>query len=301
MDRLCDQVDLLLKENKELFARLRNLEHLSGGASSRSSVASVTRASFGQSTSHTSAQSTTSRSSHVQPIDSNGPQTVLATVPVAPTGTKNEPPRISAFEEQLHRSRVYRHAQANHSESSLVDDGRSTLALSICSSLTLGEVSNISVFALPVFAMDLSNASAYKFVRSSGITQTNTPRQMYGVKPRFRGTPKPRLLLLIYYRNLSADDTEEEPTDRQQSLGAYMRIKIRNHMWPMSTRLNSETEQYAGVFGVPLQTSIRYANVAISLVDDDGESHTHGYVPILIAMTGVFLKENGKYEPIHMK
>jgi cell division control protein 24 len=177
MDRLCDQVDLLLKENKELSGRLRNLEHLSGGASSRRSVASAARASLGQGSSHISAQSTTSRSSHVQSTKSNGPQTASAAVLLASAGTHNEPPRVSAFEEQLHRSRVYRHAHANHSESSLVDDGRSTLALSICSSLTLGEVSNISLFALPVFAVELSNAAAYNFARSSEAAKINTPGQ----------------------------------------------------------------------------------------------------------------------------
>ena len=181
MDRLCDQVDLLLKENKELSGRLRNLEHLAGGASSRRSIASVTRASLAQANSHTSAQSTTSRSSHVQSVGSNGPQAASATVPVALTGTNHEPPRVSAFKEQLHRSRVYRHAHANHSESSLVDDGRSTLALSICSSLTLGEISNISVFALPVFAVELSNASAYNFARSAEAAKINTPEQRYVV------------------------------------------------------------------------------------------------------------------------
>lgn len=179
MDRLCDQVELLLKENKELSSRLRNLEHLSGGASSQRSVASVARSSLGQGNKQTSAQSTTSRSSRVQSINSNGLQIASATVLVAVTGSNNEPPRVSAFEEQLHRSRVYRHAHANHSESSLVDDGRSTLALSICSSLTLGEVSNISVFALPIFAVELSNASAYTFARSSEAAKINTPGQRY--------------------------------------------------------------------------------------------------------------------------
>ncbi|KAF2838210.1 RhoGAP-domain-containing protein, partial [Patellaria atrata CBS 101060] len=46
-----------------------------------------------------------------------------------------------------------------------------------------------------------------------------------------------------------------------------------------------------GIFGVPLQTSIRYANVAISLYDDQGRSYIYGYVPIVVAKCGVFLKE----------
>ncbi|KAK5135872.1 hypothetical protein LTR08_004521 [Meristemomyces frigidus] len=46
-----------------------------------------------------------------------------------------------------------------------------------------------------------------------------------------------------------------------------------------------------GIFAVPLQDSIRYANVAISLFNDDGVSYIYGYVPIVVAKCGVFLKE----------
>lgn len=48
-----------------------------------------------------------------------------------------------------------------------------------------------------------------------------------------------------------------------------------------------------GIFGVPLRQSIVYANVAISLVDDNGKSYIYGYVPIVVAKCGVFLKEKG--------
>ncbi|KAF2491119.1 hypothetical protein BU16DRAFT_144198 [Lophium mytilinum] len=49
------------------------------------------------------------------------------------------------------------------------------------------------------------------------------------------------------------------------------------------------------VFGVPLRTMIPYANVAISLCNEDGESFIYGYVPIVLAKCGVFLKEKGIY------
>ena len=51
----------------------------------------------------------------------------------------------------------------------------------------------------------------------------------------------------------------------------------------------------AGIFGVPLQTSVKYANVAISLTNEQGESFIYGYVPIVVAKCGVFLKEKGQY------
>ena len=49
----------------------------------------------------------------------------------------------------------------------------------------------------------------------------------------------------------------------------------------------------AGIFGVPLNVSIKYANVAISLMNEQGESFIYGYVPIVVAKCGVFLKEKG--------
>ena len=52
----------------------------------------------------------------------------------------------------------------------------------------------------------------------------------------------------------------------------------------------------SGIFGVPLQVSIKYANVAISLTDNEGKSFIYGYVPIVVAKCGVFLKEQGKSE-----
>lgn len=52
-------------------------------------------------------------------------------------------------------------------------------------------------------------------------------------------------------------------------------------------------EPPSGIFGVPLQESIKYANVAISLTNEQGESYIYGYVPIVVAKCGVFLKEKG--------
>ncbi|OIW34027.1 RhoGAP-domain-containing protein [Coniochaeta ligniaria NRRL 30616] len=50
-----------------------------------------------------------------------------------------------------------------------------------------------------------------------------------------------------------------------------------------------------GIFGVPLRQSITYANVAISLIDEDGKSYIYGYVPIVVAKCGVFLKEKATH------
>ncbi|KAK7520739.1 hypothetical protein IWZ03DRAFT_413448 [Phyllosticta citriasiana] len=53
----------------------------------------------------------------------------------------------------------------------------------------------------------------------------------------------------------------------------------------------TDQEKPKGIFGVPLQESIKYANVAISLFNEQGESYIYGYVPIVVAKCGVYLKE----------
>ncbi|KIL95276.1 hypothetical protein FAVG1_00012 [Fusarium avenaceum] len=60
------------------------------------------------------------------------------------------------------------------------------------------------------------------------------------------------------------------------------------HQEPQETRPQ-------GIFGVPLRQSITYANVAISLIDEKGQSYIYGYVPIVVAKCGVFLKEKATH------
>ncbi|KAF7864047.1 hypothetical protein EAF04_007012 [Stromatinia cepivora] len=60
---------------------------------------------------------------------------------------------------------------------------------------------------------------------------------------------------------------------------------------PAKTQESSTESQPTGIFGVPLRQSIAYANVAISLVDAQGQSYIYGYVPIVVAKCGVYLKE----------
>ncbi|KAK0646670.1 hypothetical protein B0T16DRAFT_511061 [Cercophora newfieldiana] len=60
---------------------------------------------------------------------------------------------------------------------------------------------------------------------------------------------------------------------------------------PAGRKLMVADSRPQGIFGVPLRQSITYANVAISLIDEDGKSYIYGYVPIVVAKCGVFLKE----------
>jgi hypothetical protein len=48
------------------------------------------------------------------------------------------------------------------------------------------------------------------------------------------------------------------------------------------------------VFGVAPVESIPYANVAISLLNQEGESFIYGYIPTIVAECGAFLKKRGE-------
>ncbi|KZT52324.1 Rho GTPase activation protein [Calocera cornea HHB12733] len=51
------------------------------------------------------------------------------------------------------------------------------------------------------------------------------------------------------------------------------------------------------VFGVPLRESLKYASVQISTADQNGELYVWGYVPVVVAKCGLYLKENATEVP----
>ena len=69
----------------------------------------------------------------------------------------------AVFEKDLSMSRVYKHVSCNHSQSSLVSSTARSTTLSTLSGLTLGQISSVSVFALPVCSSDIVNSQHYQF------------------------------------------------------------------------------------------------------------------------------------------
>lgn len=67
------------------------------------------------------------------------------------------------FEQDLYASRVYNKAVNRHSISSLTSTALYATAMSVFSKLSLSQVSNISFYALPVYAFDLVNSGCYVF------------------------------------------------------------------------------------------------------------------------------------------
>lgn len=88
-------------------------------------------------------------------------------------------------------------------------------------------------------------------------------------------------------RAVKVNDKEVLPKGSTRAQISLLSVKVESlTFYPHST-------DKPGIFGVPLGKSIEYANVAISLTDPNGNSFIYGYVPIVVAKCGVFLKEKG--------
>ncbi|KAF9700131.1 hypothetical protein EKO04_001768 [Ascochyta lentis] len=81
-----------------------------------------------------------------------------------------------------------------------------------------------------------------------------------------------------------------EPASARRDLTSWWRTFSKRAVKKEEEQKEAAAAQQ-GIFGVPLIQSIPYANVAISLFNEHGESYIYGYVPIVVAKCGVFLKE----------
>ncbi|QKD56762.2 Rho GTPase activation protein [Fusarium oxysporum Fo47] len=129
------------------------------------------------------------------------------------------------------------------------------------SGLSLSEISHIGIQAIPIYVTDITIKEHYDFSPTAGNafpTETAPDTSNHGAaKPSRRD----RIKGLFSFRAQPPPEPEPEPK-------------------PTPT-----------VFRLPLPTSIRYANVAISRIDEDGVARIYGYIPIIVAKTGVYLKE----------
>jgi len=80
------------------------------------------------------------------------------------------------------------------------------------------------------------------------------------------------------------------PQDEQASTKAGLKA-----WWASFTKGRQSKEKKPienRVFGVPLRQSLKYASVAISIAGEDGQQYVWGYVPVVVAKVGLYLKEN---------
>jgi hypothetical protein len=288
MDRLCDMVSEVLQSNKRLALKLRKMEN----AMSRQDLGLMPAASdIEQATASVeddprhSPEPNESKVSNGSAFASRGDA-----IPGGHTDLERRPSKTSAFEELLHRSRVYRNAAARHSQPSLVDEVGSTLALSICSSLSLGDVSKISVYALPVYANELSNPECYKFTpvlppvlnakplpsqnednrAKDGLEANTTPPQPWWKRKRQSRPPQ------------TGPPSQSPPPPPSGPL-----------LVPQLESLSTLELEKGHIFGVALEESIRCASVAISQYGGNGHSYICGYLPLIVPKCGIFLKDIG--------
>jgi hypothetical protein len=177
-------------------------------------------------------------------------------------------PRAFVFEELLMKSRVYRNMawDSNDAFSILSSAGR-TGTWSMLSGLSLSQMSNIAILALPVYATDLGNKERYDF---NSITEEPT----------------------VPTGSSAEDSPPQPPRSRTRIFSSWRKRLTANTVSPAQE--DTPPSNAPTVMGIPLEVSIRCANVPISVMNEEGESFIYGYVPILVAKCGVFLKETGK-------
>jgi hypothetical protein len=184
-----------------------------------------------------------------------------------------------AFEEVLQNSWVYQRSdrRSDGGAFSVISAAGRTASWSMLSGLSLSDnISIIAVQALPVYAHDLSNSEVYQFgeFNDSAVEIEN------------EATESSELI--------ESPNSSRSLRGRLSRLAAGITAKI-----PRKTSGNLEISQPVTIppqriFGIELTESIQYANVAISLTNSDGKLYIYGYVPIVVAKIGVFLKEKGK-------
>jgi hypothetical protein len=198
-----------------------------------------------------------------QPLTSHLPETIEPT-----PGTIQRNAGGFAFEEVLKNSWVYQRSdrRGDSGSFSVISSAGRTASWSMLSGLSLSDNISIVAFqALPVYAHDLSNAEVYQFGEFNDSDVVLAKGESTGKDSHsFRG----RL------SRIAAGITGKSPRKDQAVL--------------------ETTPTYEKVFAVPLSQSLLYANAAISLMDEEGKQYIYGYIPIIVAKIGVFLKDEGK-------
>lgn len=172
-----------------------------------------------------------------------------------------------AFEELLMNSRAYRSAARHNTDAfSISSAAGRTGTWSMLSGISLSEMSNIAILAIPIYETDLHDKAIYDF----------EPQRTDNLSP------------LVTLQPTSPDT--KLTSNRRDIRGWWRSIN------KTSSKQEGVHEDEGSVFGKPLVISVPYANVPISLTDSaTGEAFIYGYIPIVVAKTCVFLKERGRF------
>lgn len=185
-----------------------------------------------------------------------------------------------AFEEVLMNSRAYRAIRRDSSDAfskdsiSMISSIGRTATWSALSGLSLSELSNIAILAIPIYQSDIKNDLFYNFSLQPGaedLPGANTDLHHEDVLPA---------------KVPSADVRSSK--GRKEWWKSFQKREKLQHI-----RQHEQKQPNQLVFGVHIAESIRYANAAINLRDENGDPFFYGYIPIVVAKVGVFIKEKG--------
>ena len=262
MTRLCELVEQVLATNQDMSRRLRNMD----GKRSRSPD-----------------------SDREDDASTCSSDTVTLPLPGLPRDGLPENVHRSqfgfSFEEDLFASRVYRRPLFSDSGLSLATSAARTTASSILSALSLTDVSNISILAVPVYADEISNQDRYTF----GDLYWQRSNMPEGLSQQTRVQSQKNALKANRWEGF-AYAVSRGRLDKSFNAGASQEPSgyLSEYISPESIQ-----EPVHAVLGVSLSEVIKYSNVAIHFHDADYGSFVYGYIPVYLAKIGNFLKEKG--------
>lgn len=156
---------------------------------------------------------------------------------------------------------------------SVLSSAGRTGSWSMLSGLSLSQMSNIAILALPIYATDLDNREQYNF-------------DPIVAEPAIDDEPA------------SEQSLQESAPNTRRVFSNWRRKSSGNKLSKTKPELPEASSINFTVTGVALAVSCRYANVAISTQNEDGESVVYGYIPVVVAKCGVYLKEHGKIQSL---
>ncbi|EIW57223.1 Rho GTPase activation protein [Trametes versicolor FP-101664 SS1] len=100
------------------------------------------------------------------------------------------------------------------------------------------------------------------------------------------------------YEAFQRRQQQQQQQPGSQDSGAPTKASLKawwNH-FTFAQKIRKETEEKKegehNVFGKPLKESLKYASVQISTANANGELYVWGYIPVVVAKCGLYLKEN---------
>lgn len=249
MVRLCNLVEQVLAKNEEMSLRLRNIDD------------AIARQVY-------STQPNDDGEGSISSIGTVNPPYKLS----INIGRAGKQPQLSfTFEEDLFATRVYRRPIIHKSGQSLMTSAaRTTATASIISALSLSDISNISVFAIPVYAHEISNSDHYAFGGLCPSVHSDESHQQASTEC---AGLHPRLMMMEVATPGFSQEPNMEPDSSSSSSSSSSQLNLGDH--------SPEAKKMKRGF-ILLRHRTRYANAAIAMMDARGQKIIYSYIRWLL-------------------